>query len=98
MEDYAKGFYKSQAWKRCREAYIKSQGRLCERCLKAGRISPAEVVHHKVYISPANINNPAITLNWKNLEALCWACHEQEHKGRAKRYMVDQMGRVTGTD
>lgn len=94
MEEYAAKFYKSAAWKRCRAAYLKSVGGLCERCLEAGRISPAAVVHHKIYISPANISNPKITLDHNNLEALCWACHEQEHKGKAKRYSVDMNGKV----
>jgi len=40
-------------------------------------------VHHKTYISPANINDPNITLNWDNLEALCATCHQREHMEQA---------------
>lgn len=47
---------------------------ICERCG-----APARIVHHRKYITRANINNPAITLNWDNLEALCQDCHNKEH-------------------
>ncbi|HAE16026.1 MAG TPA: HNH endonuclease [Erysipelotrichaceae bacterium] len=94
--EFAKAFYGSRAWKRCRKSYLKSVGGLCERCYKQGLIKPAVIVHHKIYISEKNINNPNITLNWKNLEALCWDCHAAEHEGgmRSRRYVVDETGRV----
>ena len=53
---------------------MESKHYVCERCGK-----PAYIVHHKTYITPANINDPNITLNWQNLEALCQACHQREH-------------------
>lgn len=31
------------------------------------------------YITPNTINDPDITLNWSNLEALCMNCHTNEH-------------------
>lgn len=95
MREFAKKFYKSRQWQHCRQAYIKSVGGLCERCLAKGVIKPAEMVHHKVYISEKNINDPTVTLNWDNLEALCNDCHAEEHSKRAKRYKVDEFGRVT---
>lgn len=93
MRDVA-GFYKTQAWKKCRESYMKKVGYLCERCLKEGKAEPAVVVHHRRYITEQNVTDPRITLDFRNLEALCWHHHEQEHKGRAKRYTVDAMGQV----
>ena len=74
MKPYAKKFYKSSAWRKCRQAYITSKYGLCERCADAGNI-----VHHKTYITPENINDPNITLNHKNLELLCATCHQHEH-------------------
>ena len=90
-KEYAKAFYNSKAWYRCKEGYLKSQGYICERC---GDV--ASVVHHKRYITPQNIQNPEITLNFDNLEALCAACHNQEHHKNqvAQRYKVDERGRV----
>ena len=95
MREFAKKFYHSQAWKKCRASYIKSVGGLCERCLAKGLIVPATMVHHKVYIDPENINDTSVTLNWDNLEALCTDCHAEEHSKGAKRYKVDEFGRVT---
>lgn len=94
MKDYSKKLYKSQAWKKLRADYIKSVGGICERCWKRGEIRPAEVVHHKVYISPENITDPSVTLNPRNLEALCRPCHEREHRRAPERYEIDTMGRV----
>lgn len=74
MKDYARSFYHSSAWKRTQKAYMQSKNYICERC---GGV--AEIVHHKKYITPQNINNPNITLNWSNLEALCRTCHQHEH-------------------
>lgn len=74
MKDYAKGFYTSKAWRDTQKAYMLSKNYICERC---GR--PACIVHHKTYITPKNITDPNITLNWDNLEALCATCHQNEH-------------------
>lgn len=72
--EFAKKFYKSKAWKQCRQAYFASKHGLCERCSDAGKI-----VHHKVYINEFNINDADITLNADNLELLCQDCHNKEH-------------------
>ena len=58
---------------------MKSQGYLCERCIKKGEIKPAVIVHHKIYLTPFNINDERVTLNPINLEALCKDCHNKEH-------------------
>ena len=82
---------------------MKSRAYLCERCMQEGRYKPAEIVHHKVYLTPENINNPAITLNWDNLEALCRDCHEAEHaegnkaakhRKHKRRFVVEKDGSV----
>ncbi|MDT0163831.1 HNH endonuclease [Bacillus sp. AG4(2022)] len=74
MKPWAKKFYKSAAWRKCRNAYFKSKYGLCERCAEPGKI-----VHHKRYITPDTIDNPMITLNHDNLELLCQDCHNREH-------------------
>lgn len=94
MKEFARSFYKSKRWQSTREAYLRSVGGLCERCLKKGIYKPAVIVHHKVYITPENIHTPEITLDWNNLEAVCRECHEDEHRGDDRRYRVDDMGRV----
>lgn len=95
MQDFAKDFYKSKTWQKCRQGYIASVGGLCERCLKNGLINPAVIVHHKVHITPDNITDPSVTLSYNNLEALCRDCHAIAHAKHVKRYVVDELGRVT---
>lgn len=91
-----KGFYKTRAWLKCRDAYIKHVGGLCERCLSRGLIVPGYIVHHKCYLTPENITDPNVTLNWDNLEYLCHDCHNKEHfkEKYKKRYTIDQYGKV----
>ena len=93
MKEFAKGFYHSQAWKRCRNAYAKAAGGLCERCLKQGLYNPGKIVHHKVALTPDNIRDPGVALAWDNLELVCRNCHAELH-GTEKRYRVDALGRV----
>ena len=91
MREFAKEFYSSVAWQRTRDAYLKSVSGLCERCLASGRIVAAEIVHHKVHLNETNINDPSITLNFDNLEALCRECHGKEHQKNVKRYRFDEL-------
>ena len=95
MKDYAERFYKSQAWQQCRAAYASERRGLCERCLARGVFSPGEIVHHKIHLTPENISDPTITLNFDNLELLCRLCHADEHQRALRRFRVDASGRVT---
>lgn len=86
-------FYNSKEWKRCREAYKRKKGYICERCHNT---SNKMIVHHKIKLTPMNMNNPSISLNEEHLELLCIECHNQEHgksKGRDD-YYVDEFGKV----
>lgn len=48
------------------------------------------ICHHKTYLTPDNINDPNIALNWANLEALCHNCHDLEHlQQHNKTYFAD---------
>lgn len=85
-------FYTSRAWRKSRETYLNSVGRLCENCLSKGLIVPAEHVHHKKPITPEDLGNTAITLDHDNLMALCEECHREMHT--TKRWRCDELGRV----
>lgn len=96
----AGGFYATQAWRKCRDGYLKSVGGLCEVCLSMGMITPAEIVHHKIHLSEAQLQDPNIALSYKNLQALCRKHHAEQHpeiykKKNPKRFTVDEYGRVT---
>lgn len=70
-------FYHSTAWKRLSRAFLLSKNYICERCGK-----PAEIAHHRRYLTAENVLNPDISLNPDNLEALCLDCHNTEHFGQ----------------
>jgi 5-methylcytosine-specific restriction endonuclease McrA len=76
-KEFAKRFYNSKEWRKCRAGFIKSVYGLCSRCSK-----PGYIVHHKEVLTPRNINNPEITLNWNKLEYLCQECHNKEHMSK----------------
>jgi 5-methylcytosine-specific restriction protein A len=70
-------FYRSKEWRALRDAKIR-RNPLCERCLIAGNLTKAEIVHHKKEIH----DRPDLRLNIGNLESVCQACHNREHKGK----------------
>ena len=67
-------FYSGKAWRHVRKAYMTSKHYQCERCG-----GPASIVHHRIPITAANVNDVNVTLSWSNLEALCLECHNKEH-------------------
>lgn len=77
-KEFAKAFYKSKAWERCRQGYIaeriRMDGGVCEVC----GINPGYIVHHKARLTPDSIDNPDVALNWKNLRWECKECHDEE--------------------
>lgn len=72
---FAESFYKSTAWEHCRAAFLVSKHWACEKCG-----APATVAHHKKHLSPGNIHDPAVTLSWDNLMAVCADCHAELHR------------------
>lgn len=79
-KEFAKRFYNSKRWERCRAAYIAYRksvdGGMCETCKE----EPGYIVHHKEELTPENINDPDITLNFRNLKYDCHICHNKENK------------------
>lgn len=95
MQDYAEKFYKSKRWQKTRAAYISYRQGLCERCLARGQYSSGEIVHHKIHITPENINDPNVALSFDNLQLVCRACHAELHSAKeGARFTLDEQGRV----
>lgn len=90
-KEWAKSFYASKSWKECREGYINSVHNLCERCLVEGRIETGKILHHTIYLTPDNINDPYVSLNWDNLEYVCQYCHNKEHHGNGDSILRDDV-------
>lgn len=93
-EGIQRQFYGSVRWQKCRDAYMEYRHGLCEDCMAKGIIRPAEIVHHKIELTPENINNPSIALSFDNLKAVCRPCHLEEHGRKVRRYMVTPSGEV----
>ena len=60
------------AWHKIRKAFLAANP-LCELCQQAGRLIPAELVHHKKKLTSGGSND------WDNLTALCSSCHSRLH-------------------
>lgn len=93
--DFAKEFYRSTAWRKTRAYIFNKEHGICQRC--HGANGPGEIVHHKIYLTPSNIHNPAITLGEDNLELLCRVCHALEHESELptdKCLMFDEEGNL----
>ena len=86
MKPWAEWFYRSKAWRECRRAFLQSKYFICERCE-----GPANIAHHKVYLTPDNINDPDITLSWELLELVCQDCHNREHHGSGEEVTRDDV-------
>ena len=91
---FSDNFYSGPEWRATKEAYLSKVGRLCERCLKQGKVVPAEIVHHKIHLTPDNLTNPDIALSFSNLEAVCRRHHAEAHKKHVKRWYINEEGKV----
>lgn len=85
-------FYSTWQWRKCKDAFLVSKNHLCEICMSRGLIEPATQVHHRIHITPENLNDPNITLNHDNLMALCDECHREQH--RTQRWRCGPDGHI----
>lgn len=78
-KDFSKSFYKSRAWQACRDSYIRERmmidGGLCEICGQ----NLGVIVHHRVLLTPENINDPDVLLAKDKLCFVCRECHNDIH-------------------
>ena len=68
---------------------------VCERCFEIDPNNPvpAKVVHHKVHLTPTNIDDPEVSLNHDNLQRLCQDCHAYVHSMGSPRATFDRNGK-----
>lgn len=83
--------YATAAWKGARVAQLSRQP-LCERCHKAGRITPATVVNHRT----PHKGSWSLFIDPRNHESVCKPCHDgaiqsEERTGQVRG--VDESGR-----
>lgn len=95
-KDFAKAFYSSTAWQKCRAEYMKQAHYLCENCMKKGVYKSGVIVHHIEELTPFNIHKPEVALNFDNLELVCRDCHAELHdkRNKGRRYFFSDNGEV----
>ena len=67
-----------RAWKRIRDRYA-AEHPLCEMCLKEGRLTPVQEVHHILPVSKGG------THARDNLMSICQSCHIKIHNDLGDR-------------
>ena len=69
-KEWARSFYRSQAWQAVRRRALIRDGFTCRICG-----ARATAVDHIKELTPENITNPSISLSLDNLQSLCHDCH-----------------------
>lgn len=72
-----KQFYKTQAWRRARDAFIETRkaldGGMCQNCGQ----DLGYIVHHEVWLNDDNVNDYSISLNPRLFRYVCLDCHNK---------------------
>lgn len=104
-QDFARAFYHSARWSKARATYLRTPvetefgtcpPNMCELCFASGKVVPANTVHHKVHLTPENVNDPTVSLNPDNFQRLCPDCHAYLHSDKDEpRVSFGADGRVS---
>lgn len=70
--------YQLTAWRKLRNSYLREHP-ICAECLRNGKITPAEDVHHVKSPFKGGEINYELLLDDKNLESVCKECHAAIH-------------------
>lgn len=70
--------YQNKHWRKLRDTYLR-ENPLCEECLKKGKVTPAEDVHHIKSPFRGGEINYNMLLDYHNLESVCKDCHGEIH-------------------
>lgn len=81
MAKYAilKSFYASEKWQKFRLAIIAERGLRCEHCYKTVTKAGDLTLHHKIELTPENVNDVNISLNPENISVVHHDCHNKIH-------------------
>ena len=72
---------------------------MCERCFRMGEYTPATLVHHIRHLTPENIDDVSVALDFANLMRVCADCHAYLHSDRSgRRVTFDDAGNVVMPD
>lgn len=82
MQKLRSAAYNNTAWRKMRDTYMHEHP-LCEECLKKGKITAAEDVHHKTSPFKTGEVNYRLLLDYNNLESVCKKCHQLIHNSKS---------------
>lgn len=83
-------FYQSTYWQKLRKEVLREQKHKCQECLKIGRVTTANTVHHIQFVD----KHPELALSkfytykgkqYRNLIAVCSECHNKLHPEKHRR-------------
>lgn len=83
-------FYKSKYWRELRKEVLKEQKEECQECLKRGKVTRANTVHHVQFVD----KHPELALSkfyihkgkqYRNLICVCPDCHNKLHPEKHKQ-------------
>lgn len=101
-QKFSKPFYNSKEWQDIREYILKRDKYLCQCSECKGQSKHAEEVHHIIWLTPANMNNPMITMHESNLMSVNRDCHFRIHSRKKQDvnegYEFDENGYVIETN
>lgn len=85
----------SYRWRCLRNSYL-SKHPMCEECARAGKLTPADNVHHKRPVESGQSDSEKTMLAYDvgNLMAVCRECHVLIHKGLGKGTRVEREERA----
>ena len=90
-------FYKSKYWRKLRKEVLKEQKEECQECLKLGKRTKANTVHHVQFVD----KHPELALSkfyaykgkqYRNLICVCPDCHNKLHpeKHKHKKELINE--------
>lgn len=78
-KDFSRHIYHTSEWDRVRRDAMARDHGLCQECLKRGRVTTAEIVHHINELTPSTVHDPGQAYGLDNLECVCRECHARLH-------------------
>lgn len=89
-------FYKSKYWRKLRKEVLKEQKEECQECLKLGKITKANTVHHVQFVD----KHPELALSkfytykgkqYRNLIMCLSCCHNKLHPEKQKNNLKEKL-------
>ena len=93
MRELRRKAYNQVSWRKTRDTYMKEHP-ICEECLKYGKVTPAEDIHHINSPFKNGEINYTLLLDYNNLMALCKTCHSNIHNRQEGKQTVQDVLRT----